>query len=233
MPPALPSKVCGLTGITSALLISPGGTYGPGPRVIAFVLNTQINSVKTPDMLKLWGYTSSAECSLCLHKQCTLHHILVNCHFALDQGRYTWRHDSVLANIEPALQTLITALGRRKPVLPSEAVRKAFHCCFVREGSKPSATKSQTINQGLLLAANDWKLLVDYDHKQIVFPPNIYSTNERRDIVLDPVELTCCAEEGVALPVCAKEYVITPSLTTSPRIAGERSCSPLKLVPVV
>ena len=27
--------------------------YGPGPRVIAFVLNAQINSVRTPDMLKL------------------------------------------------------------------------------------------------------------------------------------------------------------------------------------
>src|SRR6185295_7406372 len=32
--------------------------YGPGPRVIAFVLNAQINSVKTPDMMKLWGYAS-------------------------------------------------------------------------------------------------------------------------------------------------------------------------------
>ena len=26
--------------------------YGPGPKVIAFVLNAQINSVKTPDMMK-------------------------------------------------------------------------------------------------------------------------------------------------------------------------------------
>src|SRR4051812_41603778 len=28
--------------------------YGPGPRVIAFVLNAHINSVRTPDMPKLW-----------------------------------------------------------------------------------------------------------------------------------------------------------------------------------
>ena len=67
--------------------------YGPGPKVIAFVLNAQINSVKTPDMMKLWGYTHAAQCPLCQHKQCTLHHILVNCRFALDQGRYNWRHD--------------------------------------------------------------------------------------------------------------------------------------------
>ena len=74
----------------------PNLIYGPGPRVIAFVLNAQINSVRTPDMLKLWGYTQNASCSLCGNVQCTLHHLLVNCPFALNQGRYTWKHDSVL-----------------------------------------------------------------------------------------------------------------------------------------
>ena len=53
--------------------------YGPGPRVIAFVLNAQINSVRTPDMLRLWGYIDSAACKLCAASQCTLHHVLVNC----------------------------------------------------------------------------------------------------------------------------------------------------------
>src|SRR5689334_19479533 len=48
--------------------------YGPGPKVIAFVLNTQINSVNTPDMLKLWRLTTSAHCPLCAHNQCTLPH---------------------------------------------------------------------------------------------------------------------------------------------------------------
>src|SRR4051812_22877478 len=80
--------------------------YGPGPKVIAFVLNAQINSVKTPDMLRLWGMTPSALCPLCSHPNCTLHHILANCPFALNQGRYTWRHDSVLANIERNLLVL-------------------------------------------------------------------------------------------------------------------------------
>ena len=50
--------------------------YGPGPKVIAFVLNAQINSVKTPDMLKLWGFKPEATCPLCSHPQCTLHHTL-------------------------------------------------------------------------------------------------------------------------------------------------------------
>ena len=51
--------------------------YGPGPRIIAFVLNAQINFVKTPDMMKLWGYIPSATCVLCGADKCTLHHILV------------------------------------------------------------------------------------------------------------------------------------------------------------
>src|SRR3954464_12291734 len=77
--------------------------YGPGPRVIAFVLNAQINSLKTPDMMQLWGYIPSACCVLCGAEKCTLHHVLVNCKHALEQGRYTWRHDSVLINIEATL----------------------------------------------------------------------------------------------------------------------------------
>src|SRR3954469_11291974 len=100
--------------------------YGPGPRVIAFVLNAQINSVKTPDMLKLWGLIPKATCPLCSHPQCTLHHILVNCPFALNQGRYTWRHDSVLANLEPALSKLITDSNKKKPVHNADAVRNSF-----------------------------------------------------------------------------------------------------------
>ena len=179
--------------------------YGPGPRVVAFVLNAQINSVKTPAMLKLWGYTPTSDCSLCSHKKCTLHHILVNCPFALGQGRYTWRHDSILANIEPELQKLIAEMNKRKPVSATEAVRKAFRHCFVREGDKRSTGKQQP-KLGLLSFANDWSLLIDYNHKQITFPPNIYATNQRPDGVLWSrsthrvvlLELTCCAEEGVA-----------------------------------
>jgi len=77
--------------------------YGPGPRVIAFVLNAQINSLKTPDMMQLWGYVPSACCVFCGAEKCTLHHVLVNCKHALEQGRYTWRHDSVLINIQASL----------------------------------------------------------------------------------------------------------------------------------
>ena len=50
----------------------PNLIYGPGPRVISFVLNAQINSVCTPDMLKLWGYISCSTCVRCNASNYTL-----------------------------------------------------------------------------------------------------------------------------------------------------------------
>ena len=100
------------------------------PSLLSFVLNAQINSVRTPDMLKLWGYTMTAT----LATQCTLHHILVNCKFALEQKRYTWRHDSVLKNIEISLANLVQDFNGKKPTSLVKATRKAFEACFVRKG---------------------------------------------------------------------------------------------------
>ena len=34
--------------------------YRQGPHVIKFVLNATVNWVKTPDLLKLWGYSEQA-----------------------------------------------------------------------------------------------------------------------------------------------------------------------------
>ena len=177
--------------------------YGPGPKIISFVLNAQINSVKTPDMMKLWGYIPNSNCPLCSHTKCTLHHILVNCKFALDQGRYNWRHDSVLLNIESKLQKFISEINQCK-ILTTTGPKALYHN-FVRAGqSRPPKIPKQP-KEGLLTKANDWNLLVDYENSKIVFPPHIYPTSERPDVVFWSrmsrkvilLELTCCAEEGV------------------------------------
>src|SRR3954452_20628789 len=98
---------------------------------------------------KLWGYIDVATCALCGGKQCTLHHILVNCPFALNQGRYTWRHDSVLANLEPALSKLITDSNKKKPVHNADAVRNSFLHSFVRAGNPATARQKKPVNQCL------------------------------------------------------------------------------------
>ena len=183
----------------------PNLIYGPGPRIIAFVLNAQINSVRTPDMLKLWGYTETSTCALCGHMQCTLHHILVNCPFALNQRRYTWRHDSVLLDIERALIELIPLFNAKKVVCFGEVAKKEFKSSFIRAGEKKKAMTSDKCSRYLLDYANDWKLQVDFEDRKLVFPPVICSTNLRPDAVLWSslsrtvilLELTCCAEEGI------------------------------------
>ena len=77
--------------------------FGPGEKVLKFVLNASVNWVKTPDLLKLWGYTHQDLCCLCGSSGCTIHHILSNCTVSLKQHRYNWRHDSVLSRIFSAM----------------------------------------------------------------------------------------------------------------------------------
>ena len=66
--------------------------------VLKFALNAGINTLPTCDNLKRWGKRVNDRCPLCGNTQ-TLLHVLSNCGTALDQGRYTWRHDSVLLSI--------------------------------------------------------------------------------------------------------------------------------------
>ena len=54
-------------------------------------LNTRVN-------LARWGKNISNKCIHCKNSE-TLHHVLNNCKVFLDQGRYTYRHNSVLKHI--------------------------------------------------------------------------------------------------------------------------------------
>ena len=149
----------------------------------------------------------------------------------LNQGRYTWRHDSVLANIEPVLKKLVDAMNSRKPLSGTEAVRKVFSRSFVRAGTRPVA-KHKSSQPGLLSLANDWNLLVDYDHKQITFPPNIYPTSERPDIIIwsRKTQRVVVLKKGFLLLNSENKFASKCSLITSTQEVGKQISSPLKLV---
>ena len=66
--------------------------------VLKFAINAGINTLPSADNLKRWGKRVSDRCGFCGNIQ-TLAHILSNCSCALEQGRFTWRHDSVLKTI--------------------------------------------------------------------------------------------------------------------------------------
>ena len=66
--------------------------------VLKFAINAGLNTLPTFDNLKRWGKRTSDRCPFCGNIQ-TLAHVLSNCSVALDQGRLTWRHNSVLSSI--------------------------------------------------------------------------------------------------------------------------------------
>ena len=66
--------------------------------VLKFALNAGLNTLPTFDNLKRWGKRVNDRCPFCGNIQ-TLLHVLSNCNVALTQGRYTWRHNSVLMSL--------------------------------------------------------------------------------------------------------------------------------------
>ena len=67
-----------------------------------FLLNSTIHTLPTENNLKLWNKSTSDQCFLCHNRDSTLH-TLSGCKVALDQGRYTFRHDNIIKFIVDSL----------------------------------------------------------------------------------------------------------------------------------
>ena len=128
--------------------------YGPGQRLIGFVLNASVNSLPTPDLLKIMYPKTDTSCKLCSARRCTLFHILSNCPFSLFNNRYTWRHDSVLATLSESLSRLIVQVNKTKV----NTARPDLYTSFVRPKKDPGykRPKSSIFRPGLLWTADDW-----------------------------------------------------------------------------
>ena len=70
--------------------------------VLSLGLNSTTNTLPNPDNLRRWGKRMVSVCPLCSN-QGTLEHILNFCSVSLNQGRYTWRHNTVLNNITSSI----------------------------------------------------------------------------------------------------------------------------------
>jgi hypothetical protein len=67
-----------------------------------------MDTLPTFTNLRRWRKRASINCQLCgnMVKQ-TLFHVLVHCKHILDQGRLTWRHNSVLNHIAGCLKSAL------------------------------------------------------------------------------------------------------------------------------
>ena len=78
--------------------------------VMSFCVKLASNALPSPDNLRRWGKRVMATCPLCSCPNGTLAHIINFCPVALNQGRFTWRHDSILNFL----------FGQIKSVAPSD-----------------------------------------------------------------------------------------------------------------
>ena len=70
---------------------------------LKFLLNASIDTLPTLANLKRWK-KSPTDLKLCRCRQ-TTSHILNSCSIALNSGRYTWRHDTILSYILSCIDT--------------------------------------------------------------------------------------------------------------------------------
>ena len=134
-------------------------------------------------------------CTLCSKDVCTTAHILGACKVALQQGRFTFRHDTVLHQVIEALQTFISNIKEAVPISAKSSM-------FVKKGAKVPHKRTPPV--GILHYASDWVLLADLN-SNYCFPVHIAFTQLRPDITIFSnslrkvilIELTCSCEENM------------------------------------
>jgi hypothetical protein len=171
--------------------------YGFSPSMLSFWLNSIQNTLPDPTNLRRWGKQKTADCTLCRWKNCTLIHILCSCKVALEQGRISWRHDSILTAI-----VRIFKESRQRNRFESH-IQSTTSIRFVKKGTKPQKRKQK--KHSYWGNHSDWKILMDSRSSQYQVPPSIASTSQRPDICIYSemakkvcfVELTSPAEENI------------------------------------
>ena len=129
---------------------------GYSDKLLKFVLNSNLQTMATPDNLKRWNILKDAPCGLCTKVNVGLSHILAGCPWVLHvenklprEDRNTWRHNCVLLELAGAI--------RRKIVEVNSCPRagSGHHIRFVPAGVVPPRS-TQRKDFGILDLARDW-----------------------------------------------------------------------------
>ena len=155
---------------------------------LRFALQGMTDTAPTNTNLRRWGNpTLDPSCILC-GRPATLRHVLNACSSALNQGRFTWRHDSVLAVLRRKFNEFWTSQTTWKAVQSVISSADQPFANFHSAGVKPlpcaGKPKRTLRSQALLLHAVDWEFLFDLPPHKLVFPIEIAATSQRPDIVI-------------------------------------------------
>ena len=108
------------------------------------------------------------------HLVCTTAHVLGSCKVSLKQGRFTFRHDSVLSELASVLSSFIKALPPTPP-------KRLIKLSFVKAGK--SVQKSKVKPTVILHLASNWVIVSDLQNSYI-FPGHIALTSLRPALVI-------------------------------------------------
>jgi hypothetical protein len=157
-----------------------------------FSLAATEDVLPTPSVLKCWRVPGmvgeKVKCHLCKAKQGSLSHILAGCNngsgSALQQGRYTWRHDSILLALYKQIRSM---RNEGKAGLKLGRCRKSSQPIKFKSGSG-AAFAAPSISQEvvpLFEESDDWVLQFDLNFdgqtKNKPFPAHIAASGRRPD----------------------------------------------------
>ena len=129
---------------------------------LSFILKAGADCLPTPLNLRRWKFQTDPKCPLCSSPLPTSAHILNQCPTALNQGRYTWRHDSVLSSLVKSLTTYL---------LPSEKLYADL------SGKRASNNPPATLPLNLSVSADRPDVVVVSDRVIRIFELTIPTNN--------------------------------------------------------
>ena len=124
--------------------------------------------------LARWNIITSPVCTLCHRTQPTTNHILTGCSIALDQGRYTLRHDSVLQvlvrnfkkDLPPCYKIYADLPGHQASVSPPSTIPPHITSTLSRPDRVVVSTDSITLLELSVVTNTEHHLLAARNHKE-------------------------------------------------------------------
>ena len=208
-----------------SLDLSWNSLFKMGDSMVGFILRAVYGTLVTPSLAVKWDEAEDGMCKLCRTEVGTIQHILSGCKVALEQGRYTWRHDKVLNQIRSQVAYHLDKRvnnPKRSISLQSSKVE------FVSAGAKVKGIprRRDRSGMGILTEARDWVLLADVNG-QLKFPSEVATTRLRPDLIIYSTstkrivwwELTCPSEERIS---AAHDFVVDGERVISRRIIANK-----------
>ena len=128
--------------------------YNLPPAQVKFLVKSTLDVLPTPANLRRWWNSSSNKCPLC-NGYGSMKHILSFCKVGLNQGRLTWRHDSILRILMSALKN--KAASTKKYTLPYHARNRVG---FVSASSGRVYVSQNKVRRNFFSDADDWNFVI-------------------------------------------------------------------------